>query len=141
MGNGNIPNAAINQRMESLICMRKATKAVLIRKQPQSAGYKLGMQRKDKKKMQYDLKDLQVKVKRREDDTKYVAKVLARGVDCDIALLSVESKEFWKEAKPLYLGHLPRLQEGEFMSMDFQMRHGKLIYLLSRCLLSFQNQP
>ncbi|XP_060668757.1 uncharacterized protein LOC107415100 isoform X3 [Ziziphus jujuba] len=110
MGNGNIPNAAINQRMESLICMRKATKAVLIRKQPQSAGYKLGMQRKDKKKMQYDLKDLQVKVKRREDDTKYVAKVLARGVDCDIALLSVESKEFWKEAKPLYLGHLPRLQ-------------------------------
>ncbi|XP_048321504.2 uncharacterized protein LOC107415100 isoform X4 [Ziziphus jujuba] len=126
MGNGNIPNAAINQRMESLICMRKATKAVLIRKQPQSAGYKLGMQRKDKKKMQYDLKDLQV---------------LARGVDCDIALLSVESKEFWKEAKPLYLGHLPRLQEGEFMSMDFQMRHGKLIYLLSRCLLSFQNQP
>ncbi|PQP97156.1 protease Do-like 2 chloroplastic [Prunus yedoensis var. nudiflora] len=32
----------------------------------------------------------QVKVKRRGDDTKYVAKVLARGVDCDIALLSVE---------------------------------------------------
>ncbi|KAB1997200.1 hypothetical protein ERO13_D12G008301v2 [Gossypium hirsutum] len=55
--------------------------------------------------------DTQVKVKRRGDDTKYVAKVLARGVDCDIALLSVESEEFWKGAKPLHLGHLPRLQD------------------------------
>ncbi|GAV79076.1 Trypsin domain-containing protein/PDZ_2 domain-containing protein, partial [Cephalotus follicularis] len=53
----------------------------------------------------------QVKVKRRGDDTKYVAKVLARGVDCDIALLSVESKEFWKGAEPLQLGRLPHLQD------------------------------
>lgn len=53
----------------------------------------------------------QVKVKRRGDDTKYVAKVLARGVDCDIALLSVESEEFWKGAEPLQLGSLPHLQE------------------------------
>ncbi|XP_030946921.1 protease Do-like 2, chloroplastic isoform X3 [Quercus lobata] len=37
--------------------------------------------------------------------------VLARGVDCDIALLSVESKEFWEGAEPLNFGHLPRLQE------------------------------
>ncbi|CAH9133952.1 unnamed protein product [Cuscuta epithymum] len=55
--------------------------------------------------------DTQVKVKRRGDDTKYVAKVLARGVECDIALLSVESKEFWKGAEPLSFGHLPRLQD------------------------------
>ncbi|KAK8654302.1 hypothetical protein V6N13_128273 [Hibiscus sabdariffa] len=55
--------------------------------------------------------DTQIKVKRRGDDTKYVAKVLARGVDCDIALLSVESQEFWKGAEPLRLGHLPRLQD------------------------------
>ncbi|CAH9081278.1 unnamed protein product [Cuscuta europaea] len=55
--------------------------------------------------------DTQVKVKRRGDDTKYVAKVLARGVECDIALLSVESKEFWKGAEPLFFGHLPRLQD------------------------------
>ncbi|KAJ8898685.1 hypothetical protein K2173_004719 [Erythroxylum novogranatense] len=55
--------------------------------------------------------DTQVKVKRRGDDKKYVAKVLARGVDCDIALLSVEHKEFWEEAKPLKLGRLPRLQD------------------------------
>jgi hypothetical protein len=31
-------------------------------------------------------------------------------VDCDIALLSVESEDFWKGAEPLRLGHLPRLQ-------------------------------
>ncbi|GKV12044.1 hypothetical protein SLEP1_g23248 [Rubroshorea leprosula] len=53
----------------------------------------------------------QVKVKRRGDDTKYVAKVLARGVDCDIALLSVESGEFWKEAEPLHFGRLPHLKD------------------------------
>ncbi|XP_057549090.1 protease Do-like 2, chloroplastic [Amaranthus tricolor] len=55
--------------------------------------------------------DTQVKVKRRGDDTKYVAKVLARGVDCDIALLSVENEEFWKGAEPLRLGRLPHLQD------------------------------
>ncbi|KAG6785114.1 hypothetical protein POTOM_010837 [Populus tomentosa] len=53
----------------------------------------------------------QVKVKRRGDDTKYVAKVLARGVDCDIALLSVESEEFWEGAEPLEFGCLPHLQD------------------------------
>ncbi|CAN4101195.1 unnamed protein product [Withania somnifera] len=37
--------------------------------------------------------------------------VLARGVACDIALLSVESKDFWKGAEPLSFGRLPRLQD------------------------------
>ncbi|KAI4301339.1 hypothetical protein L6164_034627 [Bauhinia variegata] len=55
--------------------------------------------------------DTQVKVKRRGDDKKYVAKVLARGVDCDIALLSVESEEFWREVEPLKFGRLPHLQD------------------------------
>ncbi|XP_073140341.1 protease Do-like 2, chloroplastic isoform X1 [Henckelia pumila] len=55
--------------------------------------------------------DTQVKVKRRGDDTKYGAKVLARGVECDIALLSVESKEFWEGCEPLYFGRLPNLQD------------------------------
>ena len=36
-------------------------------------------------------------MKRMGDDIKYVAKVLTRGIECDIALLSVESEEFWKE--------------------------------------------
>lgn len=53
----------------------------------------------------------QVKVKRRGDDTKYVAKVLAKGVDCDIALLSVEREEFWTGARPLKFGNLPSLQD------------------------------
>lgn len=53
----------------------------------------------------------QVKVKKRGDDTKYVAKVLARGVDCDIALLSVENEQFWKGAESLRFGRLPRLQD------------------------------
>uniref|UniRef100_A0A803MSR6 Protease Do-like PDZ domain-containing protein n=1 Tax=Chenopodium quinoa TaxID=63459 RepID=A0A803MSR6_CHEQI len=53
----------------------------------------------------------QVKLKRRGDDTKYVAKVLARGIDCDIALLSVENEKFWKGAEPLLLGRLPHLQD------------------------------
>ncbi|KAK4482218.1 hypothetical protein RD792_009360 [Penstemon davidsonii] len=52
-----------------------------------------------------------VKVKRRGDDTKYVAKVLARGVECDIALLSVESENFWRGAEPLQFGSLPNLQD------------------------------
>ncbi|XP_058077873.1 protease Do-like 2, chloroplastic isoform X2 [Magnolia sinica] len=37
--------------------------------------------------------------------------VLARGVECDIALLSVESEEFWKGAEPLRFGRLPCLQD------------------------------
>ncbi|CAL9069315.1 unnamed protein product [Musa banksii] len=53
----------------------------------------------------------QVKVKRRGDDTKFVAKVLARGIECDIALLSVESEDFWKGAEPLRFGCLPCLQD------------------------------
>ncbi|KZV41908.1 protease Do-like 2, chloroplastic [Dorcoceras hygrometricum] len=55
--------------------------------------------------------DTQVKVKRRGDDTKYAAKVLARGVECDIALLSVESEEFWEGSEPLQFGRLPNLQD------------------------------
>lgn len=36
--------------------------------------------------------------------------VLATGMECDIALLSVENENFWKGAEPLQFGHLPRLQ-------------------------------
>ncbi|MQL73805.1 hypothetical protein Taro_006129 [Colocasia esculenta] len=81
----------------------------------------------------------QVKVKRRGDDTKFPAKVffkvgcamrpsrvglllvqagskrttpvLARGVECDLALLSVDNEEFWKGAEPLQFGRLPSLQD------------------------------
>ncbi|XP_078446515.1 DEGP protease 2 [Wolffia australiana] len=53
----------------------------------------------------------QVKVKRRGDDTKFPAKVLARGLECDLALLSVENEEFWKDVEPLRFGRLPCLQD------------------------------
>ncbi|KAL3693549.1 hypothetical protein R1sor_007200 [Riccia sorocarpa] len=53
----------------------------------------------------------QVKVKRRGNDTKFVATVLAVGRECDIALLSVEDEEFWADVEPLEFGGLPRLQD------------------------------
>ncbi|XP_042465652.1 pentatricopeptide repeat-containing protein At3g04760, chloroplastic-like [Zingiber officinale] len=41
------------------------------------------------------------------------ALVLARGIECDIALLAVESEDFWKGAEPLRFGQLPCLQDNE----------------------------
>ena len=52
----------------------------------------------------------QVKVKRRADDQKFLAQVLAIGTDCDIALLTVEDEAFWEGVTPLELGPLPTLQ-------------------------------
>ena len=54
---------------------------------------------------------LQVKVKRRGSDQKYVARVLAMGVECDIALLTVEEEEFWEGLEPVAFGALPHLQD------------------------------
>jgi hypothetical protein len=51
-----------------------------------------------------------VKVKRRGDDVKYIAKVLAIGVECDIALLTVDDDMFWADSEPLAFGDLPCLQ-------------------------------
>lgn len=53
----------------------------------------------------------QVKVKRRGDDRKFLARVLALGVDCDVALLTVDDDAFWEGLKPLEFGPLPRLQD------------------------------
>lgn len=53
----------------------------------------------------------QVKVKRRGSDTKYVAQVLALGMECDIALLTVEDESFWEGLQALHFGGLPRLQD------------------------------
>ncbi|GIL56480.1 hypothetical protein Vafri_11837 [Volvox africanus] len=43
----------------------------------------------------------QVKVKRRGDDRKFLARVVSVGVDCDIAALEVDDPEFWGAAPPL----------------------------------------
>mmetsp|Transcript_6608 Transcript_6608/g.24533 ORF Transcript_6608/g.24533 Transcript_6608/m.24533 type:complete len:570 (+) Transcript_6608:152-1861(+) len=53
----------------------------------------------------------QVKVRRCGQDVKYVAKVLAIGTECDIALLTVEEKEFWSGVEAVAFGPLPRLQD------------------------------
>ena len=52
----------------------------------------------------------QVQVKRRGDDQKFIADVLAIGTECDIALLTVHDNTFWEGVTPLELGSLPRLQ-------------------------------
>jgi len=53
----------------------------------------------------------QVKVKKRGDDRKFLAKVLSIGVDCDVALLDVADETFWEGMTPLELGPLPHLQD------------------------------
>ena len=52
----------------------------------------------------------QVKLKKRGEDKKYVAKVLAIGVECDLALLSVDDDEFFRGVTPVEFGQLPSLQ-------------------------------
>ncbi|KAK4801453.1 hypothetical protein SAY86_021940 [Trapa natans] len=53
----------------------------------------------------------QVKVKQRGSDTKYLAKILAIGTECDIAMLTVEDNEFWEGVSPVDFGDLPALQD------------------------------
>lgn len=54
----------------------------------------------------------QVQLKRRGDDERFQARVLAVGTDCDVALLDVEDDEFWKDIVPLELSStLPELQQ------------------------------
>ncbi len=42
---------------------------------------------------------LQVRVKKRGDDEKFLARVLSVGVDCDVALLTVDDDAFWWEGR------------------------------------------
>ena len=51
----------------------------------------------------------QVKLKKRGSDVKYVAKVLAIGVECDLALLTVEDDDFFEGIAPVQFGPLPHL--------------------------------
>ena len=50
------------------------------------------------------------KVKRRGSDRKFLARVLANGTECDIAMLSVDDDSFWEGAAPVEFGSLPQLQ-------------------------------
>lgn len=49
-------------------------------------------------------------MKRRGDDRKFLARVLAVGTECDIALLTVDDDAFWEGVSPLAFGSLPHLQ-------------------------------
>lgn len=54
----------------------------------------------------------QVRVQRRGDDTKYLAKVLSVGWECDAAVLTVEDDEFWTEMQSVTLSQkIPHLEE------------------------------
>ncbi|EFN57946.1 hypothetical protein CHLNCDRAFT_34342 [Chlorella variabilis] len=57
----------------------------------------------------------QTKVKRRGDDRKWLATVLAIGTECDVALLTVDDEEFWQGVQPLRFGPLPNLQESVYV--------------------------
>lgn len=45
-----------------------------------------------------------------------MAEVLAIGIECDLALLTVKNETFWEGAKLLKLGALPRLKVTKNMS-------------------------
>ena len=53
----------------------------------------------------------QVKVKRRGDDRKFLARVLAQARECDLALLAVDDDAFWEGMEPVQFGGLPHLQD------------------------------
>ncbi|MBF0384550.1 MAG: trypsin-like peptidase domain-containing protein [Candidatus Omnitrophica bacterium] len=52
-----------------------------------------------------------VQVKKNADPKKYTAKIESICYDCDLAILSVEDKSFFENAKPLDFGQLPNLQD------------------------------
>ncbi len=52
-----------------------------------------------------------IQVKKDSDPKKYIARVLTEGNDCDLALLTVDDPQFFKDIKPLEFGGLPKLQD------------------------------
>ncbi|KAL1215174.1 putative protease Do-like 3 [Cardamine amara subsp. amara] len=52
-----------------------------------------------------------VKVRKHGSPTKYKAKVRAIGHECDLAVLEINSEEFWEGMNPLEFGDIPSLYE------------------------------
>lgn len=50
-------------------------------------------------------------MRRRGKDKKYQATTVAVGEECDLAILTVEDEEFWKDVSPLTFGELPQLTD------------------------------
>lgn len=56
-----------------------------------------------------------VRVKKNAEDRKYIARVLATGKECDLALLTVAEDEFWQDTMPLQFGQMPEAQTRIFV--------------------------
>ena len=54
---------------------------------------------------------IQVQLKKRGDDERFSARIVAVGNECDIALLTVDDEKFWSDIVPLTMSPLPELQE------------------------------
>lgn len=53
-----------------------------------------------------------IQVRKRGDHQKFIAKVLCVGLDCDLAILTVEDKKFWEALPRVHLSEeLPNLQD------------------------------
>mmetsp|Transcript_924 Transcript_924/g.2898 ORF Transcript_924/g.2898 Transcript_924/m.2898 type:complete len:538 (+) Transcript_924:178-1791(+) len=52
-----------------------------------------------------------VMIRKHGDPTKYTARVVAVGHECDLALLTTDSEEFWEGTRPLTFGGIPELQD------------------------------
>lgn len=52
-----------------------------------------------------------VRVKKRNDDAKFIATVITYSEECDIAMLTVSDEEFWSGITPLQFGKVPKLQD------------------------------
>lgn len=87
-----------------------------------------------------------VLVRKHGSPTKYKAEVQAVGHECDLALLTVDSKEFWDGMNFLELGDIPYLQEAvavvgypQGMNTDFRRMTWSwiLIFLFTNMLCIF----
>lgn len=50
-----------------------------------------------------------IQLRKRGDDTKWVAELLAYGPECDLAVLTVRDERFWEGLHPIEFGELPAL--------------------------------
>lgn len=56
-------------------------------------------------------KPTQHQVRKRGKDKKYQAVRLAVGEECDLAVLTIEDEDFWKDISPITFGELPELTD------------------------------
>jgi len=50
-----------------------------------------------------------IQLRKRGDNTKWVAELLAYGPECDLAVLTVKDDRFWEGLEPIEFGELPAL--------------------------------